>query len=142
MSLKALALPTVCKIKCSRPKGPISSGLKVIRLPIIGFDPEKFPLLVSNNFFTYCRLIICRLHRPQNPYAGLLLFFFRFVIYLPQNRRNIFLSGFKGSHAKACLNFLVTNFKHKSKSNEFAESCYYRNLNFDVFSLQNCTFNP
>ena len=23
-------------------------------LPIIGFDPEKFPLLVSNNFFTYC----------------------------------------------------------------------------------------
>ena len=39
---------------CSRPKAPISSGLKVILLPIIGFDPEKFPLLVSNNFFTYC----------------------------------------------------------------------------------------
>ena len=28
--------------------------LKVILLPIRGFDPEKFPLLVSNNFFTYC----------------------------------------------------------------------------------------
>ena len=24
--------------------------------PIIGFDPEKFPLLVSNNYFTYCIL--------------------------------------------------------------------------------------
>ena len=31
-----------------------TSGLKEILLPIIGFDPDKFPLLVSNNFFTYC----------------------------------------------------------------------------------------
>ena len=42
----------------SRTLGPIFSGLKVILLQIIGFDPEKFPLLFSNNFFTYRSLKI------------------------------------------------------------------------------------
>jgi hypothetical protein len=73
------------------------------------------------------------------------VFYYRFqnfVIFSIQNRQKTFFELILRVSRKSLLlcGFFSNKFKTYINRNEFAEICYYRNLNFDVFSLQKLFF--